>query len=782
MKKIALFLTYLFFMSTFSFAQVEVGEIVEMDQGYPGYTWFYYIPPGLDKTKMNYILVAGMQANVDEEYEGAIEETYNSCMYNTSWSNRYNFILLTPVIPRALDYNKNGKLTPYYAVSMCRYIFYDETPEFYKRPDLKVNDMIDDLQELLRQDGYIVNDKVMMEGFSAGGGFTMRYTVLNPERIEACGVGSGGEFFLPTDTYDNPESSWNGVELPWMMGPSDFEELTDKVFAKSLYLEVPQYVYGGELENDPEVAVVTQTPMEEGGEWLTQFDIDFMRENFGDDDAETQRNMVAYAIQHGSNITFKQYPEVGHWVTDDIRRDVLEFLSSHKKNVDPTTEIFVNGNNDNYKILYGNDIYVTISLYADKTIGQNADWWILSSDGKKNYSFVEGEGWKLGEIPFRQGPIEDIELLHITKSPLPLGTYEYTFSLDDNMDGVRDNTWSHSVSFDVVDLFPKDIPLASIEVDGNSDDWIGIPPVYQDPSGDSKCGTGSDIKNLYLAHDSANVYWRVDTHSGIYGIGDVYDSIVFMLGDNKSKAVHESMHSFGSYVGYLANEIWNDYVGGGDIAVFDEIAEGKIPLSAFPESKYQYAQAYFFNDPPNESTCDIIHLGLDEIDYSSPGNVLSGKVLYDGKPVNAMVLTNGKYTFSDKNTGHFAIQDIPLDKNGQMTIQIFCSGLAPQKVIFTPTNVATTKNIDMIKEDRPDMSFLNVSCEKISNNKARLTGQVRFNDTPVTAMVLANGQYMFTKNEQASFNLDVPLNSEGKVTLMGFCANLAPYRQVLTPQ
>lgn len=48
-------------------------------------------------------------------------------------------------------------------------------------------------------------------------------------------------------------------------------------------------------------------------------------------------------------------------------------------------------------------------------------------------------------------------------------------------------------------------------------------------------------------------------------------------------------------------------------------------------------------------------------------------------------------------------------------------------------------------------------------------------------MVLANGQYAFTGNDQAGFELVVPLNAQGKVTLMAFCAGLAPYRVTLTP-
>ena len=60
-------------------------------------------------------------------------------------------------------------------------------------------------------------------------------------------------------------------------------------------------------------------------------------------------------------------------------------------------------------------------------------------------------------------------------------------------------------------------------------------------------------------------------------------------------------------------------------------------------------------------------------------------------------------------------------------------------------------------------------------------GKVMFGDTPLCAMVLANGQNMFSCSGDGSFNLSVPLDSNGKVTLFTFAQGFAPYRQTLSP-
>ena len=61
-------------------------------------------------------------------------------------------------------------------------------------------------------------------------------------------------------------------------------------------------------------------------------------------------------------------------------------------------------------------------------------------------------------------------------------------------------------------------------------------------------------------------------------------------------------------------------------------------------------------------------------------------------------------------------------------------------------------------------------------------GNVRLaNGTPVCAMVLANGQYMFSCDGTGAFNLNVPLDEQGQVTLFAFADGFAPYSVTAAP-
>jgi hypothetical protein len=61
------------------------------------------------------------------------------------------------------------------------------------------------------------------------------------------------------------------------------------------------------------------------------------------------------------------------------------------------------------------------------------------------------------------------------------------------------------------------IPTATIKVDGRTADWSSVPPLIQDSSGDNwgaVSKTGTDIRRVYLARDSDDLYVRFDLMGG----------------------------------------------------------------------------------------------------------------------------------------------------------------------------------------------------------------------------------------------------------------------------
>jgi len=67
-------------------------------------------------------------------------------------------------------------------------------------------------------------------------------------------------------------------------------------------------------------------------------------------------------------------------------------------------------------------------------------------------------------------------------------------------------------------------------------------------------------------------------------------------------------------------------------------------------------------------------------------------------------------------------------------------------------------------------------------NWGGIQGNVRTgNGAPVCALVLANGQYMFSCDGNGTYSLNVPLDDQGQVTLFAFADGFAPFRVTAAP-
>lgn len=163
---------------------------------------------------------------------------------------------------------------------------------------------------------------------------------------------------------------------------------------------------------------------------------------------------------------------------------------------------------------------------------------------------------------------------------------------------------------------------------------------------------------------------------------------------------------------------------------------------------------------------------------------INGTVTFHGAPLCAMVLANGQYMFTCGNDLGWFDLNVPLDGNGKITLYGFCSGFSPFKVVLTPQQAqnyaismtrafANSYNIEASVQTEPGTT---------NPNYVRVYGTVSYRGTPLCAMVLANGQNMFSCGDDLGiFDLEVPLDGSGKITLYVFCSGFAPYKGVFVP-
>ena len=107
--------------------------------------------------------------------------------------------------------------------------------------------------------------------------------------------------------------------------------------------------------------------------------------------------------------------------------------------------------------------------------------------------------------------------------------------------------------------------------------------------------------------------------------------------------------------------------------------------------------------------------------------------------------------------------------------------LKPYKT--TLTSGITGFNIDLESDPEGQRPLVTVKYMDESLSKpgwVDISGTIENeNGAPLCAMVLANGQYMFTCNPVGEFNLTIPLDNNDMLVLYGFCNGLMPYKETI---
>ena len=163
---------------------------------------------------------------------------------------------------------------------------------------------------------------------------------------------------------------------------------------------------------------------------------------------------------------------------------------------------------------------------------------------------------------------------------------------------------------------------------------------------------------------------------------------------------------------------------------------------------------------------------------------VSGSITYSDTPLCSMVLANGQYAFSCGDDLGVYDLDVPLDHNGEITLYGFSSGFEPFKTVITPDKALNYDiTLTPATAGRREMN-LSVQTEPGMSNPdyVRVYGTVKFRGSPLCAMVLANGQNMFSCGADLGiFDLEVPLDGSGRITFYAFCSGFSPHKEVFVP-
>ena len=161
---------------------------------------------------------------------------------------------------------------------------------------------------------------------------------------------------------------------------------------------------------------------------------------------------------------------------------------------------------------------------------------------------------------------------------------------------------------------------------------------------------------------------------------------------------------------------------------------------------------------------------------TNPIDIIGTVKAANGVDICALVLANGQFTFSCDPPGEFSLANVPRDVNRKLKRQIYADGFIPkidiltdsteEAVVMTRSGICPNYNIPY------EPAFVLDSAGKT----IYIAGQILLQNgqTPICAMVLANGKFMFSCDGTGGYFLKIPLDNNGQFKLQVYADGFAP--------
>jgi predicted esterase len=230
---------------------------------------------------------------------------------------RLGLPVIVPVLPRPpLKVAQDQYIDVYYpALSRAAM---ESKEEKFARMDLQVLAMVDDARTRLREAcGAEVRKKAIFAGFSAAGHFATRMAVMHPERVLAVWAGGiGGHPIVPVEELE-------GKALTYPVGIADLREMTGNEFAKEKLRGISIMFVQGEADAN------TSLPSDrKPSDSYSYEQAELVREVLGTDSMVRLKMAKAIWEKAGAKVEMKVYPEVGHRITPEIAREMVDFIAA----------------------------------------------------------------------------------------------------------------------------------------------------------------------------------------------------------------------------------------------------------------------------------------------------------------------------------------------------------------------------------------------------------------------------------------------------------------------
>ena len=263
----------------------------------------------------------------------------------------------------------------------------------------------------------------------------------------------------------------------------------------------------------------------------------------------------------------------------------------------------------------------------------------------------------------------------------------------------------------------------------------------------------------------------------LFGDGDFtyYDLYILTLTSSGMLTITMESNTFDTFLALLTNDFLSNPEFPTVVAFNDDAGDGttnsKITVSLGAGNYIVFANSYWFYE-----TGPYVLKTVTDFDDDAYVD-LSGTIkTVGGTDICAMVLASGQYMFSCNPAGVFSLTDLPRENDGTVKCQMYADGFFPEITIVTESGSEAFVMMRSGTCPSYNLPYEPAFVPGSAGKEIYIAGQVLLQNTqtPICAMVLANGQYMFSCDGTGSYYLKMPLDSNGQFKLQVYADGFAP--------
>jgi hypothetical protein len=233
-------------------------------------------------------------------------------------------------------------------------------------------------------------------------------------------------------------------------------------------------------------------------------------------------------------------------------------------------------------------------------------------------------------------------------------------------------------------------------------------------------------------------------------------------------------HSIGTMLSFLGFETSIYNPDQGDLDAVDDISCTEVVNDVCEDGGAAAGSISFDTDDGG-----FIQVTLSGSPPPSDGPVnLSGNVQNSGgTPLCAMVLASGQFQFSCDPNGPFSLTSLPREGDGTVKRQVYVDGFFPKVEVLQGSGSETVVMQRSGTCPNYNMPYSPVASPGSAGKRVDIRGAILLGNsgTPLCAMVLANGQFVFSCDGSGNYNMNIPLDGNGQFKLQVYADGFAPY-------